>query len=226
MLLDSQKGGLAQRSQTSSHQRANSGRDHASTYRAFWGQALPLVLVVWERSLSEGRLHARVEFSKSPGRFTAPTHVFETQCPSLENPAAERSLVGRLAFFRSSQSKTNCGRESEVMFMNVAPDSRRKRRPYFIRSLVRRVPCSCAYWRDAYVYVLAFPLSPAGYGTYSLLGADLSKLPGVSGTAAADGRYSGTFSQIDVLGKAGLNRGVSSFAVTRKSLLSWLNSTL
>jgi hypothetical protein len=43
-------------------------------------------------------------------------------------------------------------------------------------------------------------------GTYSLSGADLSKLPGVSGNAAADGHYNGTFSKIDVLGKASISK--------------------
>ena len=170
----------------------------------------------------DGCTHESSSANRQAG-ITAPTHVFETQCPSLENPAAERSLVGRLAFFRSSQSKTNCGRESEVMFMNVAPDSRRKRRPYFIRSLVRRVPCSCAYWRDAYVYVLAFPLSPAGYGTDSTLGCRLEQAARsfwYRSSGRAVQRY--IFTDRCTRQKQVWNRGVSSFAVTRKSLLSWL----
>jgi hypothetical protein len=54
------------------------------------------------------------------------------------------------------------------------------------------------------------PIHPNDYartplsGTYSLLKADLSKLHGVSGNAAADGHYSGTFSKIEVLGKASI----------------------
>lgn len=41
-------------------------------------------------------------------------------------------------------------------------------------------------------------------GAFSLSAADLSKLHGISGTAAATGHYSGTFSKIDVLGKAAI----------------------
>jgi hypothetical protein len=41
-------------------------------------------------------------------------------------------------------------------------------------------------------------------GAFSLSAADLSKLQGVSGTAAATGHYSGTFSKIEVLGQAAI----------------------
>ncbi|HEX6494843.1 MAG TPA: hypothetical protein VF018_05135 [Acidobacteriaceae bacterium] len=46
----------------------------------------------------------------------------------------------------------------------------------------------------------ATPLS----GTYSLKDADLSTVHGVSGHAAGSGRYSGTFSRIDILGQASI----------------------
>ena len=54
------------------------------------------------------------------------------------------------------------------------------------------------------------PIHPHDYartavsGRYALLSADLSKLHGVSGNAVADGHYSGTFSDIEVLGKASI----------------------
>lgn len=41
-------------------------------------------------------------------------------------------------------------------------------------------------------------------GTYQLLEADLSRLPGVSGHATATGRFSGTFAQVDSQGKAAI----------------------
>ncbi|HEX3661343.1 MAG TPA: hypothetical protein VHU89_07915 [Acidobacteriaceae bacterium] len=41
-------------------------------------------------------------------------------------------------------------------------------------------------------------------GRYQLLEADLSRLPGVSGHATADGRFSGTFAHVDVQGKAAI----------------------
>jgi hypothetical protein len=41
-------------------------------------------------------------------------------------------------------------------------------------------------------------------GTYQLLEADLSRLSGVSGHATAEGRFGGTFAQVDVQGKAAI----------------------
>jgi AsmA-like C-terminal region len=55
------------------------------------------------------------------------------------------------------------------------------------------------------------PIHPNDYagtplsGTYSLLSADLSKLHGVSGNAMANGHYSGTLANIEVLGKASIS---------------------
>jgi hypothetical protein len=41
-------------------------------------------------------------------------------------------------------------------------------------------------------------------GTYQLLEADLSRLPGVSGHATAEGQFGGTFAHVDVKGKAAI----------------------